>query len=119
MATATMSSAGAVLAGRRWYDLTPKLGGVAGIYGGNWKGPVFVLTDRPPGGEQDPRLTFLSGDIEEAIKTAKKAASGQNVVLFAASIPKKCMLRRLLDEIVIHLVPVLPGSHQSCGHSLV
>ena len=36
---------GAILAGRRWYDVaTAKYDGVAGIYGGAWSGPVFVLT---------------------------------------------------------------------------
>jgi hypothetical protein len=40
-----MESTGAILAGRRWYDVaTARYDGRRGIYGGAWEGPVFVLT---------------------------------------------------------------------------
>src|SRR5215216_4067421 len=45
---------GAILAGRRWYDMvTARYGrregiyGLKGVYGGRWRGPIFVLTHRP------------------------------------------------------------------------
>jgi hypothetical protein len=34
--------------------------GRAGIYGGNWSGPVFVLTHRPPSDPEDTEIHFLT-----------------------------------------------------------
>jgi hypothetical protein len=48
MADTARDATGAILAGRRWHDVAmAPYDGVAGIYGGRWSGPVFVLT-RPP-----------------------------------------------------------------------
>src|SRR5712664_420347 len=64
-----IKSIGAVLAGRGTY------------YVGAFKGPVFVLTHKPP---HDPGVTFLSGDIRAAIETAAEAAGDKYVVVFGA-----------------------------------
>ena len=49
MAAEVLRSAGVILGGRRWFDVAERrYDGVAGIYGGHWRGPVFVLTHRPP-----------------------------------------------------------------------
>src|ERR1700737_1542703 len=49
MADEVMARTGAILAGRRWYDVaTSKYGGRGGIYGGAGRGPVFVRTHNPP-----------------------------------------------------------------------
>ena len=104
------STTGAILAGRRWYDVaTAKYDGVDGIYGGDWSGPVFVLTHRPPDGEPDPRITILSDGVEHAVTTATAAAGGKNVEVFGAAIAKQVLAADLLEEIVIHLAPVLLG----------
>jgi dihydrofolate reductase len=110
VAEEVMQTAGAILAGRRWYDIaTQRLGGVEGIYGGAWNGPVFVLTHDPPRGEHHPAIRFIAGELADAVRTARSAADGKSVVLFGASIPRQCLQAGLLDEIVIHLVPVLLG----------
>jgi dihydrofolate reductase len=106
-----VQTTGAILAGRRWYDLAiERFEGVAGIYGGAWSGPVFVLTHHSPPGEHDPAIRFVSGDLADAVATARDAAEGRNVVLFGASIPQQCLQAGLLDDIVVHLVPVLLGA---------
>ncbi len=65
---------GAILAGRRWYDVaTDRYDGRAGIYGGKWDGPVFVLTHDPPERNEDPGITFLTDDFEGAHATAAEA----------------------------------------------
>jgi hypothetical protein len=65
MADETMAGIGAILAGRRWYDLAMEpWEGVDGIYGGNYEGRVFVLTHRPPDDGGDPRISFISDGIE-------------------------------------------------------
>ncbi len=80
-----LRSAGAILGGRRWYDVAERLyDGVDGIYGGPWQGPVFVLTHRPPDETADDRVTFVSASLSEAVATARAAADGHNVVIFGA-----------------------------------
>jgi dihydrofolate reductase len=43
------------------------------------------------------------------VATARAAASGKNVVVFGANLAQQCLGEGLLDEIVIHLAPVLLG----------
>jgi dihydrofolate reductase len=110
VADEVLNSAGAILGGRRWYDVAVnKFDGYDGIYGGQWRGPVFVLTDRPAEADHHPAITFLSDELGDAVATATDAAAGKDVVVFGASIALQCLRAGLLDEIVIHLVPVLLG----------
>jgi dihydrofolate reductase len=110
VADEVLRSAGAILGGRRWYDLAVRrFDGYDGIYGGQWKGPVFVLTHRPPDGDHHPAITFLSVDLSDAVATATSAAAGKALIIFGASVAVQCLRAGLLDEIVIHLVPVLLG----------
>ena len=106
----TMKRIGAILAGRRWYDLaTARWDGVDGIYGGAYEGRVFVLTHRPPDDSGDPRISFISDGIKGAVATAQAAAGDKDVGIFGASLSSQCLQAGLLDEIVIHLAPVLLG----------
>ena len=107
---AVMKSTGAILAGRRWYDgAAPKYDGVAGIYGGRWQGPVFVITHRPEDVPDDPDVTFLSAGIEDAVATARAAAGEKNLEIFGADTARQVLAAGLLDEIVAHIAPVLLG----------
>ena len=107
---------GAILAGRRWYDMvTARYGrwegiyGRKGVYGGRWRGPIFVLTHRPSDVRDDAGVTLLSDGIDEAVATARAAAGGKNIVVFGASIAEQCLEAGLLDEIVVHMAPLLLG----------
>jgi dihydrofolate reductase len=105
-------SIGAALGGRRGYDLGRKPGlppEFRKIYGGAWSGPVFVLTHHPPDDEEDETITFLSGDIRAAVATARQAANGKNLLILGANIAHQCIEAGLIDEIQIHLAPVLLG----------
>src|SRR5262245_8067081 len=65
LADETMKRIGAILAGRRWYELAiERWNGVGGIYGGAYDGRMFVLTHRPPAESADPRISFVSDGIE-------------------------------------------------------
>lgn len=105
---AITSTIGAALAGRHGYDLGMMRGGDK-PYGGAWSGPQFVLTHRPADIPADPSITFLSGGVREAVETARAAAAGRDVVVLGASIAQQCLAEGLVDEILIHLVPVLLG----------
>jgi len=110
VADEVLAGAGAILGGRRWYDVAVRrFDGYDGIYGGQWKGPVFVLTHRPPDADHHPAVTFLSDDLSDAVATATNAAAGKNVIVFGANLAAQCLRASLLDELVIHLVPVLLG----------
>src|SRR3712207_219860 len=59
LADEVMEGTGAILAGRRWYDVaSARYDGRAGIYGGRWEEPVFVLTHNPPDAPEDPAIIF-------------------------------------------------------------
>lgn len=110
LAGAVMERTGAILGGRRWHDVAQEhYGGRSGIYGGAWNGPVFVLTHDPPIDPPDPAIVFLSDGIASAVHTALAAADGRDLGLFGASIARQAMAAGLLDELAIHLVPVLLG----------
>lgn len=103
-----IESGGAVVTGRRTYD-------IAGAWGGNGPLPglpLFVLThnvpEHVPQGES--RYTFVTDGVESAVEHAKAAAGDKYVSLMGASIPQQCLRAGLLDEIQIHLVPVLLGA---------
>jgi dihydrofolate reductase len=109
IADSVRTSTGAILAGRTWHDVAmERYDGVAGIYGGAWSGPVFVLTHRPddhPG----EGVTFISGSIEDAIATTRQAAGGGDIEVFGATTAAQALEADLLDEIVVHVAPLLLG----------
>jgi dihydrofolate reductase len=103
-----IETTGAILMGRRTYEVEDRYR--QGIYGGAWSGPYFVLTHRPPAVVPDwMNGTFIDEDIEAAVARAKATAEGRNVGILGANLAKQCLDRGLLDEIVIHLAPVLLG----------
>ena len=53
--------------------------------------------------------TFIDEDIEAAVARATEAAGGKNVGVLGANLAKQCLDRGLLDEIIVHLAPVLLG----------
>jgi dihydrofolate reductase len=106
-----MESTGAILAGRRWHDVAmARYDGRTGIYGGGWTGPVLVLTHRPPADAPDPAIEFVGGPIEDAVASARVAASGKDVGIFGAQTARQCLDAGLLDELVVHVAPVLLGN---------
>ena len=54
-------------------------------------------------------ITFLSDGIEQAIATARGAAGGRDVGILGANTAQQAVAAGLVDEIVIHIVPLLLG----------
>lgn len=107
-----IQSTGAILAGRRSYDVGRKPNQrpeAQEPFGGAWSGPQFVLTHRAPTDETDPTITFLEGDIGQAVATATEAAAGKDVLILGAEVARQCVERHLIDEVLILLVPILLG----------
>jgi dihydrofolate reductase len=109
LAERVLGSLGAILGGRGWYEASRDLNGVEGIYGGRWNGPVLVLTTHPDAAAYDPRISFVSDGIENAVATALEAADGRDIVLFGADLARQALAAGLIDEIVVHTAPVLLG----------
>jgi dihydrofolate reductase len=103
-------STGALLVGRRTQDVEDRE--QPGFYGGAYRGPFFTLRHNPPA---EPPVVkgvtgqFLDVEIEEAVKIAKQAANGANVVVLGANVAKRCLEADLLDEMLVHVTPVLLG----------
>jgi dihydrofolate reductase len=113
-------SIGALLVGRRTQDVEDRVRG--GFYGGAYAGPFFVLRHNPP--TEPPvvkgiRGRFLDAGIEEAVALAQEAAGGRNVVVLGANVARQCLEAGLLDEIIVHVAPVLVGGgvrlHEHAG----
>ena len=101
---------GAVIAGRRTYALSVPWWGADGPTGPA-RVPVFVVTHAEP--EEVPEegvYTFVTDGIESALEQAKMAAGEKDVaVMGGAEIGQQYIGAGLVDEISIHLVPVLLG----------
>ena len=103
-------STGALLVGRRTQDVEDRL--QPGFYGGAFRGPFFVLRHDPPA--EPPVVKGVSGrfldvGIDEAVRIAKQAAGEDDVVVLGANVAQQCLEAGLLDEIIVHVAPVLVG----------
>jgi dihydrofolate reductase len=105
-----LRSTGALLVGRRTQDVEDRL--QPGFYGGAFRGPFFVLRHDPP--SEPPVVKGITGQfidvgIEEAVRLARQAADGGDVVVLGANVARQCLEVGLLDEIIVHVAPVLIG----------
>ena len=101
-----LMSTGAVVAGRTTFEL-------AGGWGGDHHDgvPIFVYSRREPGIDiaQWPLVTYVD-DVATAMSEAKRAAGDRNVLVHGAATAQLALAAGLLDELEIHLVPVLLGA---------
>src|SRR3954471_7155728 len=106
-----IATTGAILGGRRGYEVGRRAERreTSKPFGGRWSGPIFILTHDPPDDEADPAYTFVSGDVREAAERALAAADGRNVLVLGADVAGQCLREGVLDEVLIHVLPVLLG----------
>jgi dihydrofolate reductase len=101
-----VKTTGAVLGGRDGWDAAV---GDHRPYGGAWEGPIFVLTHHPEDATPADGVTFLSCDPAEAVRIALDAASGKNLEVFSPTIGRQLLRLGLIDEIDLHIAPILLG----------
>jgi dihydrofolate reductase len=100
------ATVGATVIGRRTFDLG------LGPWGGTpWPGvPGFVVTHRTRedllGGNGG---TFAFEGLADAARRAKDAAGAKDVLVLGADVARQLLRAGLLDEVRIHLVPLLMG----------
>jgi dihydrofolate reductase len=103
------AATGAMLIGRRTADVGARMEAEEpGRVDYPFSGPMFVLTHRPPE-PPDPHVTYLSGDIGDAVATARSAAGGKSLEILGADVAGQCLRRGLVDEILVYVLPVLLG----------
>src|SRR5688572_7769599 len=102
-----MAGVGAVVLGRRTFDIgfdewnqdTP------------FPAPTFVVTHRA----KDPlptasgTFTFITDGAATAVEQARAAAGEKNVMVMGAEVTQELIRLRLIDELHIHMIPVLLG----------
>jgi dihydrofolate reductase len=100
---------GASIAGRRTYDLSVPWWGPDGP-GGEARTPTFIVSHSTPGHVPEKSVyTFVNSPIE-ALELAAAAAGDKDVDVFSASIAQQLLRAGRIDEIHVHLVPVLFGA---------
>ena len=98
-------SSGAIVAGRGTFE-------PAGGWGGDHHDgvPIFILSRHEPAAPfaQMPLVTY-GDDIATLMARAKEAAGDRNVLVHGAGTAQRALAAGVLDELEIHLVPVLLG----------
>jgi dihydrofolate reductase len=99
---AEVMATGAVVVGRRTFDY-------AGHWGGDHHGvPIFVPA---PGTLPEPQSDWVHyvPDAATAMRDATAAAGDRDVMVHGADLAQSLLREGLLDELQIHLVPVVLG----------
>jgi len=100
-----LMATGAVVAGRGTVE-------PAGYWGGDHHDgvPIFILTrqERDSDPKEWPLVTFVN-DVGTAMSEAKRAAGDKNVLVHGAGTAQLALAAGVLDELEIHLIPVLLG----------
>ena len=100
--------AGAVIMGRRMFDHGVEPWGPEPPF----RKPVFVVTnrEREPLVKGETTYTFVTDGIERALELAREAAGDKEVELAGGGqIVSQYLAAGLLDEILVHIVPVFLG----------
>ena len=96
-------AAGAILAGRGTFE-------PAGGWGGDHHDgvPIFIVTRHGAQMKQWPLVTYVPDEVA-ATAEARRAAGDKNVLVHGAGIAQMALAAGILDEMEIHLIPVLFG----------
>jgi dihydrofolate reductase len=103
-----LDSVGAIVMGRTSFEKNEGDGGW-GDGGPVGDTPCFVVTHHPPTTARSPVFTFVTDGVASAIEQAKDAAGDKAVSLFGATVMQQALPLGLVDEIRVHVVPVLIG----------
>jgi dihydrofolate reductase len=99
------NATGAVVVGRRTAEYVDH-------WGGDHHGvPIFVPSHRPPAPSvaKYPLVTYVTDGIASTMAQAKAAAGDRDVMVHGAYTAQRALEAGVLDELQIHLIPVLFG----------
>ncbi|GAB3981893.1 dihydrofolate reductase family protein [Actinoallomurus acanthiterrae] len=95
---------GAVITGRNTYDDSDGFGGA----GPHPTAPLFVVSHRTAPPEATDEQTFVTS-IEAGVESARAAAGDRDVAIMGGGVVTAALRAGLLDEVILHQVPVLLG----------
>jgi dihydrofolate reductase len=104
---------GAVLAGRNTYEDSDRFGGDSS----HPTARFFVISHRPAP-EITERQTLVTTGIGEAIAAAREAAGDKDVGLMGGGVVTEALAAGLVDEVILHQVPVLLGGGRAFFRTL-
>ena len=99
-----LMATGAVIVGRRTFEIA---GGWAGDHHDGV--PIFVLTHAAPDEPAPGHARYVTDGIASCVARAKAAVGRRDILLHGAATAQECLRAGLLDEMQLHLVPVLLG----------
>ena len=108
MISEILDGTGAVVMGRTSFDKNEGDGGwgdgspIDGV-------PCFVVTHQRPTRSYPDVFTFVTDGVANAIERAKQAAGNKVVGLHGATVMQQALPLGLVDEIRVHVIPVLLG----------
>ncbi|WP_103352279.1 dihydrofolate reductase family protein [Amycolatopsis sp. CA-128772] len=115
---AEAASTGAVISGRRTFELAKR-----------WDGdhhdgvPIHVLTHTVDPADEPPGSAKFYTDVQACAVEAREAAGDRAVLVHGAGAARALLAARQLDELELHLVPVLLGAgrrlFEPAGHDRV
>jgi dihydrofolate reductase len=97
---------GATVAGRNTYDDSDGFGGTGGPHP---TAPLFVVSHRPAPPSATDKQTFVTS-LEAGIEAARAVAGDQDVAVMGGGAATAALRAGLLDEVILHQVPVLLGA---------
>jgi dihydrofolate reductase len=103
-----LDNVGAIVMGRRSFDKNEGDGGW-GDSGPVGDIPCFVVTHHMPTRTYPPIYTFVTDGVASAIEQARLAAGDKVVGLHGATVMQQALPLGLVDEIRVHVIPVLLG----------
>jgi dihydrofolate reductase len=103
-----MMANGAAVVGRNFYDITQGWGGNHPVHGLH----CFVVTHRLPGNvpRGETKFTFVTDGVESAVRQARASAGNKPVGVAGANVAQQALNAGVVDELMIHLVPLLLGN---------
>jgi dihydrofolate reductase len=105
---------GASVAGRTTYEDSSRFGDDGGPHP---TAPLFVLSHRPAP-QMAGRQRLVTTGIEDAVAAAREAAGDKDVALMGGVLVTEALKAGLVDELVLHQLPILLGAGRPYFHSL-
>lgn len=106
---ASQASTGASIAGRRTYDVSIASWGPDGP-GFELRTPTFVVSHSEPADVPEGGVYTFATNPEDALAQALTVAGDKDVDVFSADIGGQLLTAGLVDEVHLHVVPVMFGS---------
>jgi dihydrofolate reductase len=103
------ANTGAIITGRTTYELSIPYWGADGPLG-SVRVPTFIVSHSVPNDIPSGSVYTFVDSIEAVVEKAKKAAGDKDVSLAGANVAAQVAKLGLMDEVSVHVVPVLFGS---------